>query len=163
MGWWKKLKDGVKKTWNGIKRNPIKPILTAIGGAIGGGLGFVIGGPVGAVVGILIGIEITWKRLKLSKKTPRPIKMPRRMPKPSKERPAPEEGKEEIKTKRAPKKETSYAYVGNKDKDNMEVHKASCSWADNIKAENRVYFKSLEEAHTKGFDNCHWCLGGSKR
>lgn len=147
MGWWKKLKDGVKKTWDGIKRNPIKPILTIIGGVIGGGLGFVIGGPMGAIVGILIGIEITRRMLKAPKK-----------------RPGPEECKKEIiKMKKAPKKEPPCPYIGNKDKDNMEVHKISCSWADNIKAENRVYFKSLEEAHAKGFDNCHWCLGGSKR
>lgn len=30
-----------------------------------------------------------------------------------------------------------------------------------IKQNHRVYFNSIAVAHSAGFDNCHWCLGGS--
>jgi len=58
-------------------------------------------------------------------------------------------------------------YLGNTNK--MEVHdlyneQTNCQIKE-IKTEHRKSFNpdTLEQARTEGFDNCAWCLGGSKR
>lgn len=56
-------------------------------------------------------------------------------------------------------------HLGNKNE--MEVHdleneQANCQISE-IRAEHRVAFNSLSEAHAAGYDNCHWCLGRSTR
>ena len=50
----------------------------------------------------------------------------------------------------------------------MEVHdldneKASCQIDRNIDAGHEAPFNSLSTAHSMGYDNCHWCIGGSTR
>ncbi|MCK5260992.1 MAG: hypothetical protein KAJ44_02325 [Thermoplasmatales archaeon] len=59
-------------------------------------------------------------------------------------------------------------YLGNKNK--MEVHDLdketkNCQIDEIIKAKHAVIFKpdNLQEAHRCGYDNCHYCIGGSKR
>ena len=59
-------------------------------------------------------------------------------------------------------------YLGNNNK--MEVHdldneKVNCQINEIIRAGHAVYFPTdtLEEAHKLGYDNCHYCIGGSKR
>ena len=54
-------------------------------------------------------------------------------------------------------------YLGNKN--HMEVHdleneKSLCQISE-IKPEHKRYFDSLNEARRRGYDNCHYCLGGS--
>jgi hypothetical protein len=58
-------------------------------------------------------------------------------------------------------------FLGNKNK--MEVHdlineETNCQIKE-IKSEHKKYFTpdTLEQARKEGFDNCAWCLGGSKR
>lgn len=56
-------------------------------------------------------------------------------------------------------------FLGNKN--TMEVHdtsneKTSCQ-LDEIKEDHKVWFHTLDEAHSRDFDNCAWCIGGSKR
>ena len=51
-------------------------------------------------------------------------------------------------------------YVGNKDKNNMEVHRHTCPWLELVKGVNKVKFTNLVDAHRQGFDNCAHCLGG---
>ena len=58
-------------------------------------------------------------------------------------------------------------YLGNKN--NMEVHdlykqQTNCQ-INEIKPEHKKYFipDTLDQAHKEHFDNCHWCIGFSKR
>ncbi len=56
-------------------------------------------------------------------------------------------------------------YLGNSNK--KEVHdldneQTNCQIPE-IKPEHRVPFGSLAEAHQAGYDNCHYCIGGSTR
>lgn len=57
-------------------------------------------------------------------------------------------------------------YCGNQNK--MEVHdldneQTNCQIDEIIRAGNDRPFNSLTAAHNAGYDNCHWCLGGSRR
>jgi len=59
-------------------------------------------------------------------------------------------------------------YVGNKNE--MEVHDLdketkNCQIDEIIKARHAVIFDpdSLDEAHRRGYDNGHYCIGGSTR
>lgn len=57
-------------------------------------------------------------------------------------------------------------YCGNKN--SKEVHdldneKPSCQIDEIIEAANDRPFKTLTAAHNAGYDNCAYCLGGSKR
>ena len=57
------------------------------------------------------------------------------------------------------------SYFGNRN--TTEVHHvpsstATCQLAE-IKDGVRFVPDTLAEAHRQGYDNCHWCLGGSKR
>ncbi len=57
-------------------------------------------------------------------------------------------------------------YCGNTDK--KEVHdldneKSNCQIDEIIAAGHDKPFKTLDDAHRAGYDNCYWCLGGSKR
>ena len=65
---------------------------------------------------------------------------------------------------------TEKRYLGNSDPDHMEVHdlwneKPQCQIEEIIEAENAVVFDldKLEQAHNEGYDNCAYCIGGSKR
>jgi hypothetical protein len=49
-------------------------------------------------------------------------------------------------------------YVANMNPRSREVHSISCSWADNISLENRMYYGSLQKALYDGFDGCYHCL-----
>lgn len=56
-------------------------------------------------------------------------------------------------------------YLGNTN--TMEVHdtwneQPNCQLSE-IKEEHKQWFSTLDAARQAGFDNCHWCLGGSKR
>jgi len=52
-------------------------------------------------------------------------------------------------------------YVGNRK--TREVHKTSCSWAQQIKPGNRVFFNLLKQAKQQGYDPCGHCLPGSEK
>ena len=57
-------------------------------------------------------------------------------------------------------------YCGNTN--NKEVHdldneKTNCQIDEIIDAGHDKPFSSLTTAHNQGYDNCHWCLGGSTR
>ncbi len=57
-------------------------------------------------------------------------------------------------------------YCGNTNE--MEVHdldneKSSCQIDKIIAGGHARPYHSVESAHTAGYDNCHWCLGGSTR
>ena len=57
-------------------------------------------------------------------------------------------------------------YLGNKNK--TEVHdldneNTNCQIDEIIRAGNDRPFNSLTEARAAGYDNCHYCLGGSTR
>lgn len=56
-------------------------------------------------------------------------------------------------------------YLGNRN--SREVHhirsrNGNCQFCE-IKSGNRRLFNTLSAAHAAGYDNCHWCLGGSNR
>jgi hypothetical protein len=57
-------------------------------------------------------------------------------------------------------------YLGNKNE--KEVHdldneKINCQIDEIIEAGNDVPFNTHNEAKNRGYDNCHWCIGGSTR
>ena len=57
-------------------------------------------------------------------------------------------------------------YCGNTSK--TEVHdldneNSNCQIDEIIAARHDKPFNSLNEAHNAGYDNCHYCLGGSTR
>ena len=45
----------------------------------------------------------------------------------------------------------------------LDNEKRACQINRIIQAGHEKPFKSLGEAHRGGYDNCHWCLGGSTR
>jgi len=58
-------------------------------------------------------------------------------------------------------------YYGNRSPSKMEVHhvpskKTNCQ-LDEIKDGVRFIPDTLQEAKNNGYDNCHYCLGGSTR
>jgi len=65
----------------------------------------------------------------------------------------------------------SYRFLGNKakkevhDLDNEKTGPNQCQIDEIIRAGNAVYFSpdTLAQAHSQGYDNCQWCLGGSQR
>ncbi len=57
-------------------------------------------------------------------------------------------------------------YLGNAN--TMEVHdldneRSLCQINEIIRAGNDRPFTSLADAKRLGYDNCHWCIGGSTR
>ncbi len=62
-------------------------------------------------------------------------------------------------------------YIGNKnteevhDLDNEKTAANQCQIDEIIRAGNAVTFSpdSMGQAHSHGFDNCAWCIGGSTR
>ena len=66
-----------------------------------------------------------------------------------------------------------HRFVGNTDPDNKEVHDLDneqtganeCQIDEIIEAGHAKIFNpdTLEKAREEGYDNCHYCLGGSKR
>ncbi len=59
-------------------------------------------------------------------------------------------------------------YCGNNSESKMEVHdldneKPQCQIDEIIEAGHAVPFDSLQVAHDAGYDNGHYCLGGSTR
>lgn len=59
-------------------------------------------------------------------------------------------------------------YCGNTNPSSLEVHdldseKTQCQIDEIITAGHAKPFDTLEAAHAEGFDNCHWCIGGSLR
>lgn len=57
----------------------------------------------------------------------------------------------------------SRGYYGNHNRSKMEVHRMHCSWLHLINPSNIRIYGSLDDAHSAGLDNCHYCIGGSKR
>ena len=57
-------------------------------------------------------------------------------------------------------------YLGNTNR--MEVHdldneNTNCQIDEIIRARNEVPFTTLSSARASGYDNCHWCIGNSRR
>lgn len=55
----------------------------------------------------------------------------------------------------------NFAFVGNRR--STEIHRRECPWVMEMSPYNKIPMSSLNEAHNRGFDNCAYCLGGSKR
>lgn len=65
---------------------------------------------------------------------------------------------------------TENRYLGNSNVDHMEAHdlnseNTNCQIDEIIAAGNAVVFSpdTIEQAHSEGYDNCSWCIGGSTR
>ena len=65
---------------------------------------------------------------------------------------------------------TGIRHLGNSDPSHMEVHDllketANCQINEIFRAGHAAYFMpdTLDEAHRCGYDNCAYCIGGSKR
>ncbi len=57
-------------------------------------------------------------------------------------------------------------YMGNvntKEVHDLDNEKVNCQIDEIIRLGHDKPFTSLETAHSLGYDNCHWCLGGSTR
>lgn len=57
-------------------------------------------------------------------------------------------------------------YLGNtneKEVHDLDNEKTNCQIDEIIRAGHDTPFTSLSAAHNQGYDNCHWCLGGSTR
>ena len=61
-------------------------------------------------------------------------------------------------------------YLGNRNPGSKEVHdlrneKTQCQISEIIRARHGVVFSpdTLAQAHAEGYDNCAWCIGGSRR
>lgn len=57
-------------------------------------------------------------------------------------------------------------YLGNvakKEVHDLDNEQTNCQIDEIIKAEHDRPFTSLQAAHAAGYDNGHWCIGGSKR
>ena len=57
--------------------------------------------------------------------------------------------------------EDDFEFIGNAN--TREVHKKGCRWVGKMSAKNKRGFRSLSNAHNVGYDNCAYCIGGSKR
>jgi len=58
-------------------------------------------------------------------------------------------------------------YIGNSNPSSMEVHdldneNKNCQ-IDEIQNVVTFFPDTLEQAHRKGYDNCHYCIGDSRR
>ena len=67
-------------------------------------------------------------------------------------------------------KPTNKNYLGNSSPSKKEVHNlnketANCQIDEIIKAGHAVVFTpdTLSQAHSEGYDNCHYCIGDSER
>lgn len=47
-------------------------------------------------------------------------------------------------------------FIGNEN--TKEIHVPDCYWVTQMYAGNKVYFHTIEEAITKGYNGCHYCL-----
>jgi hypothetical protein len=59
-------------------------------------------------------------------------------------------------------------FLANKSPSKMEVHDLdaetkNCQINEIITANHEVPYNSLAIAKSNGYDNCHWCIGGSTR
>ncbi len=54
-----------------------------------------------------------------------------------------------------------FDFIGNAN--TREVHKKTCEWVGRMSDKNKRGFRSLSNAHKAGYDNCAYCLGGSRR
>lgn len=55
----------------------------------------------------------------------------------------------------------AFDFIGNAN--TREVHKKDCNWVGRISDHNKRGFRSLNNAHKAGYDNCAYCIGDSKR
>nr|QNO41750.1 hypothetical protein JOGJOBCI_00002 [Methanosarcinales archaeon ANME-2c ERB4]QNO48332.1 hypothetical protein KDGELCJN_00015 [Methanosarcinales archaeon ANME-2c ERB4] len=54
-----------------------------------------------------------------------------------------------------------FDFIGNRN--TKEVHIKGCRWVSRMSESNMVGFRTLEHAHTLGYDNCAYCMEGSTR
>ncbi len=59
-------------------------------------------------------------------------------------------------------------YLANTSRSKLEVHdldneNTNCQINEIIQARNDKPYTSLQTAHRDGYDNCHYCIGGSGR
>lgn len=54
-------------------------------------------------------------------------------------------------------------YYANTSYSKMEVHRTHCPYLHLIRSDRIRIYNSLSTAHANGFDNCYYCIGGSKR
>lgn len=67
-------------------------------------------------------------------------------------------------------KPTNKRYLGNNSPSKMEVHdlqheNINCQISEILQAGHAVVFNpdTLDQAHSESYDNCAYCLGGSRR
>lgn len=54
-----------------------------------------------------------------------------------------------------------FAFVGNRN--TRELHRKKCPWIHKMSSYNKIPFGDIRQAHRRGFDNCAYCIGDSKR
>ncbi len=54
-----------------------------------------------------------------------------------------------------------FGFIGNVN--TREVHEQNCRWVGTMSDKNKRGFRSLNNAHQAGYDNCAYCIGDSKR
>ncbi len=57
--------------------------------------------------------------------------------------------------------EDMFDFIGNVS--TREVHKKTCQWVGKMSDQNKRGFRSLNNAHLAGYDNCAYCIGNSHR
>lgn len=165
MGWWKKVKEGVKKFIKKVVEEPVRAIITVAGGIAGGAVGLAIGGPAGAVAGALIGIGICRVRFGI-RRLPAPgseVKVPKKVP-PVEKAPAEKVPPvEKAPAEKVPPVEEAPKYMGNSN--TKEIHDLSkttkACQIDKMEDRNKVFFDTLEDverARDEGYNGCKWCL-----
>ncbi len=55
----------------------------------------------------------------------------------------------------------AFEFVGNTS--SLEVHRKTCKWVAKMSDKRKRGFRSLDNAHAEGYDNCAYCLGDSHR
>lgn len=55
------------------------------------------------------------------------------------------------------------ANVRTREVHDLDNEKSQCQIDEIIRAGNEKPYESLRAAHNDGFDNCHYCIGNSKR
>lgn len=54
-------------------------------------------------------------------------------------------------------------FYANVSSSKMEVHRVNCPWLHLVSNKNIRVYSNIESAHQAGMDNCHWCIGDSRR
>ncbi len=65
-----------------------------------------------------------------------------------------------------PRRANGKKYLANtntKEVHDLDNEQTNCQINEIIAARHDLYYDTLQEAHNAGYDNGHWCIGGSTR